>query len=350
MSVGYLTAGVLLFLAFSGPADACSVSLSTVRVPPNFRVLVQHGTVAIPGIRVEVYDNADLEKSGGETEWKPILTLLTGPDGAAEVQNLASGSYLVETKGPGAGSAVYAQVSAKRGKVSNQLSLEWPFSWRGILKAKSLAGELASNNPWMPFENVRLELWTAGAVSPMSVIETGPEGRFQFDKTKPGIYVLRVRGQQKLARDWQVEGDIPIELAPPALGLPDSLSLHLAMTSCGITYDTCPTPNVVSSASRHIRILDPLGAAIANAKYELLDQSGRALAQGITDDAGITHLPPGLLGKLTLQVFSPGFTLLQQPLILLSPDDRADEILVTLAVHGSERQCSAVSLEKHATP
>lgn len=349
MSVGYLTAGVLLFLGFSGPVDVCSVSLSTVRVSPSFRVMVQHGAVAVPGIHVEVYDNADLEKSQGETKWKPILTLLTGPDGAAEVQNLSPGSYLVETKGPGAGSAVYAQVSAQRRKVSNQLSLEWPFSWRGILKAKSLTGELASNNPWAPFQNIHVELWAAGVTTPLAVEDTGAEGHFHFNETKLGIYILRIRGQQKgVADQWQVEGDIPIELSPSAVDLPESLSLHLSETSCGITYSSCPVPNVVAVASRRIRILDPLGAVIANAKYQLLNQHGETLASGSTNSDGMVELSSELLGKLTLVIASPGFTLLKQPLELVAPDSHAGDLLVSMAVHGDEKQCSAVSLEKHA--
>jgi hypothetical protein len=349
-SLGYLTAGVLLFLGSVGLADACSVSLSTVRVSPNFRVMVQHGTVPIPDISVEIYDKADLEKSQGETDWKPILTLLTGQDGAAGVHNLAPGSYLVQTRGPGAGSAVYARVLAKGHKTSNEISLEWPFSWRGILKIRTLAGELASNNPWTPFQNIHMELWTAGATTPLAVEDTGVEGHFHFNEAKPGIYILRIRGQQKGVGDqWQVKGDITIELSPSA-DLPDSLSLHLSETSCGLTYSSCPVPNVVAVASRRIKILDPLGAVIANAKYELLNQRGEALASGSTDSDGIAELSSELLGKMTLVIASPGFSLLKQPLELAAPDIHASDLLVSMALHGDKNQCSAVTLEKHATP
>ena len=164
MSLGYLAAGVLLCRGFPGLAGACWVSLATVRVSPTFRVFVLHGSDPVSGIEMAVFDNADLAKSSGETEWKPkpTLTLVTGPDGVVDIQNLKPGSYLIETKGPGKGSAVNVEVSAKRVKASNRITLAWPFSSDGILKTRALVGQLASNNPWIPFQDIHVELWTAG--------------------------------------------------------------------------------------------------------------------------------------------------------------------------------------------
>ncbi len=251
-------AAVLFFLGFPGPAGACWFSLATVRVTPTFRVFVLHGSDPISGIEVEVFDNADLERTHGKTEWKPILILFTGPDGAVDVQKLRSGTYLIETKGPGKGSATYAHVSNGHGKVSNRITLEWPFSLDGILKTRALAGQLVSNNPWIPFQDIHVELWTAGAKTAISAVNTGAEGHFHFEQTTPGIYILHVRGQQKGVGDnWQVDGDIPLELSPSAANLPEVLSLQLAESSCGISYSSCPAPNIVAMTSRRIRVRDP---------------------------------------------------------------------------------------------
>jgi uncharacterized GH25 family protein len=97
MSLGCLAAGVLLCLGFPGLAGACWISLPTVRVAPTFRVFVLHGSDPVSGIEVAVFDNADLAKSSGETEWKPkpALTLVTGSDGAVDIQNLKSGSVFI---------------------------------------------------------------------------------------------------------------------------------------------------------------------------------------------------------------------------------------------------------------
>jgi hypothetical protein len=353
MSLGYLAAGVLLCLGFPGLAGACWVSLATVRVSPTFRVFVLHGSDPVSGIEMAVFDNADLAKSSGETEWKPkpTLTLVTGPDGVVDIQNLKPGSYLIETKGPGKGSAVNVEVSAKRVKASNRITLAWPFSSDGILKTRALVGQLASNNPWIPFQDIHVELWTAGAKTPISAENTGAEGHFHFEQTTPGIYILHVRGQQKGVGDnWQVEGDIPLELSPSAVNVPEVLSLQLAESSCGISYSSCPAPNVVAMTSRRIRVRDPLGAVIARAEYELDDPSSAMKAHGSTDSNGIAELPPGLLGKMTLVIASPGFTLLKQPLDLRAFDSNAGDLLVSMAVQMSEDQCSSVSLEKHATP
>ena len=350
MSLGWLAAGVLFFLGFPGLACACWFSLPTVRVAPTFRVFVLHGSDPVSGIEVEVFDNADLEQAHGKTEWKPILTLFTGPDGAVDVQKLRPGTYLIETKGPGKGSATYAEVSTRRGKAGNRITLAWPFSPDGILKTRALAGQLASNNPWIPFQDIHVELWTAGAKTAISAENTGAEGNFHFEQATPGIYILHVRGQQKgVGNNWQVDGDIPLELSRSAANLPEVLSLQLSESSCGISYSSCPASNVVAMTSRRIRVRDPLGAVIAHAEYELDDRSSAMKAHGSTDSNGIAELPPDLLGKMTLVIASPGFTLLKQPLDLRAFDANAGDLLVSMAVQMSEDQCSSVSLEKHAT-
>jgi hypothetical protein len=352
-SLGHWAAGFLLMFGLAWRADACWITLATVPVSTSFHVVVQHGSTPIPGIPVVVFDNTDLAKWTSETEWKPkpILTLVSGTDGVVDIQNLKPGSYLIETKGPGKGSAVNAEVSAKRVKGSNRISLEWPSSWAAIVKAKTLAGTLASNNPWVPFQDIHVELWTAGAKTPIAAEDTGTEGHFHFEQTTPGIYILHVRGQQKGVGDnWQVDGDIPLELSPSAVNLPEVLSLQLSESSCGISYSSCPAPNVVAMTSRRIRVRDPLGAVIAHAEYELEDRSSAVKAHGSTDSNGIADLPPDLLGKVTLVIASPGFSLLKQPLDLLAPDGRENDLLVSMAVNGFDNQCSSVSLEKHATP
>lgn len=354
ISFGYWAAGFLLMFGLAWQAaNACFLTLPTVHVWTNFRIVVQHGSTPIPGIQVAVFDNADLAKLADKTEWqpKPILTPVTGPDGAVEIQKLKPGSYLIETKGPGQGSAVNAVVSAERVKAGNRITLAWPFSWDGTLKTRALAGQLESSNPWIPFQDIHVELWTAGAKTPISAENTGAEGHFHFEQTAPGIYILHVRGQQKGVGDtWQVDGDIPLELSPSAIHVPDALTLQLGESSCGISYSSCPAPNIVTMTSRRIRVRDPLGAVIAHAEYELEGPSGAIKAHGSTDSNGIAKLPPDLLGKMTLVIGRPGFTLLKQALDLRAFDANAGDLLVSMAVNGFDNQCSSVSLEKHATP
>ena len=164
-----LTAAVLIFIMPPWRADACTISLATVQVSPDFRVIVQHGTMPVPGIQVEVYDSS-------EAGSKPILSILTGNDGAAEIHNLQTGAYMVGIKGPGAYGAVYATVSTKPVKREAQISFEWPSPMMKVLKTRTLSGRLASNNPLTPFENIHAELWTAGAQEPLAVQDTGTDG------------------------------------------------------------------------------------------------------------------------------------------------------------------------------
>lgn len=347
-----LVAAALICMMLPWRADACSVSLSTIQVFSSFRVVVQHGTAPVPGIKLEVYDYADLERKSGDEEWKPVQMLATGSDGAVEIHNLRPGRYLVQTTGPGAGSAVSAEVSAKQQKRTSQIELEWPYFSRKILKANTLTGELASNNPWTPFENIHLELWAAGAHEPLAVQDTGAGGHFHFEEAKSGIYILRIRGQQKKVSDnWRVEGDIPVELFPAASDSTEPLALYLGMTSCGITYDRCPGSGFDIMPSRRLQVLDPLGAIIADAKYRVIDPAGTEIATGSTGSDGMVELSPELSGKVTLTVTNSGPTIFTLPLDLIPPADTAKYLVVAMQVEGfGGSRCNAATLEKNATP
>src|SRR5262245_24896002 len=85
-----VAAMVFLFFALHPLVRACSLSIERIHVSPDFRVIVRHGSTPIPGIKVEVYDEGD-RRSDAETEQKPVLTLVTGRDGVAEIKNLAKG-------------------------------------------------------------------------------------------------------------------------------------------------------------------------------------------------------------------------------------------------------------------
>jgi hypothetical protein len=346
-SIG-LMAAILICVMLPWRADACSRFFPTIQVFPSFRIIVRHRTAPVPGIKLEFFDYADLQRKSDDEEWKPIQMLATGSDGAVEIHNLRPGRYLVETTGPGSGSAVEVEVSAKQQKRTSQIELEWPS--REILKASALTGELASNNPWTPFENIHLELWAAGAHDPLAIQDTGAGGHFHFAEAKSGIYILRVRGQQKRVSDyWRVEGDIPVELLPTAADSIEPMALYLGMTSCGITYDRCPGSDSHMMPSRRLQVLDPLGAIIANAKYRVMDPASTEVAAGTTGSDGIVELSNELSGEVTLLVTNSGPTIFTLPLDLIAPTDTAKYLVVAMQVEGfGGSHCNAATLEKHA--
>lgn len=329
----------------------CMRSLPSVKVPPSFRISVWHDAEGVSGIPIEVYNDPVPYIEGVKPT--PALTVRTDQDGNAEIRNLAPGVYVIQTTGPGQGSAVYAVVARNHPTPSSEIKLEWPYSRKKILKSRFLAGELISNDPWHPLENIHLELWTAGSSRPLSVADTGPGGLFHFDESRAGIYVLRIRGHQKdLASDKQIEGDLPIQLSPST---PDSteISLRLDETDCGIEYSNCAFKGEkpVVMASRRIQVLYAPGMAeyptIDGARFKLLNDRGLSIAEGITDKNGIAELPSDATGRTTLVVASPLLTTLQQTLDLLTPVAGAPGLAVTL---NQLDQCSTVTLEKHATP
>ena len=347
---------ILVCLGLLAPAHACTRSLATVHVSSDFRVAVSNGSTPIPGIQVEVYNEGELYRGDAGTEWRPVLTLVTSRDGVAEVKNLDKGMYLVETKGPGAGDAVYAEVSDNSDKLTNQVKLQWPSSQSEIFKIRSLSGELVSNDPWTPFENINVELWAAGLEKPLAVIDTGSQGRFRFSETRPGLYVLHIRGHQKNPRGSQVEGGLPVELAPSDLDASASLALRLDETTCGIEYSRCAVNmSPVSTSSRRLRVMYKPGMSeypgVENAKFRLFDDHGVTIAEGATDHDGIAQMPSQFAGRATLVVASPLLTTAEQVLELLPPDGRASDLVVTMIpMAEGDSQCSAVSLEKNATP
>jgi hypothetical protein len=340
-------AGILLSILFSRALFGCTTSRSEVLVPPTFRISVWHEKEPVSGIQIAVYDVKDSHSDG---EWKPMLRLFTAKDGDVEISGLHDGRYIVQTEGPGQGSAAYAIVSTTHKHPQTGITLQWPFSWHDILKVRTLTGELASNNPWQPFENIHLELWTAGASAPLAVKDTGRNGHFHFNETNPGIYVVRIRGEQKgVSPNWQVEGDIPIELLSNDTNAAQSLASYLSQSSCGIQYNSCPIPGALALPSRRLQVHDPFGAVIANANYRVLDPAGTELATGTTSSKGIAELPSELEGKVTLVVASTGFMLFTLPVDLIPPEDPAPYLAVVMGVQGyGGDQCSTAVLEKHA--
>jgi hypothetical protein len=344
------------FVASHPPAQACSLSLERIHVSSDFRVIVSHGATPIPGIPVEVYDEDERQQGNVSAERKPILTLVTAQDGVVEIKNLDKGAYLVTTKGPGGGSTVYAIIGNRPEKIRNEITLQWPFSLHETLKIRNFSGELLSNDPWKPFQNIQVELWAPGLEKPLAKEDTGPEGRFHFDVTLPGIYVLRVIGRQDgVDPGHQIGGELAVELDPSAQDAMASLVLRFAMTTCGITYSSCPSSNTpLATASRRIRVVNEPGTSeypeVRDAKYKLLDGRGASIAEGTTDHDGFAKLPSEFIGKATLVVGSSLLTAIQQPLDLLPTDESAPNLVVTMTAIGGSHNCSAASLEKNATP
>jgi hypothetical protein len=345
---------VMFGTLFSTKLFGCMRSLASVKVPPSFRVSVWQDAKAVPSITLDIYDEALPSVEGVQP--KPYLTLRTDQDGNAELKNLAPGTYVIGTAGPGQGSAEYAIVATDHPKPSSEIKLELPYSREKALKSRALAGNLISNRPWHPLENIHLEVWTAGSYAPLAVADTGPDGRFHFDEFRPGTYILRVRGRQKdISPDEQLQGDIAVELSPSA---PDAteISLRLDMSDCGLEYSNCPASKPVAMASRRIQVLNVPGMAeypaINGAHYRLLDDHGISIAEGTTDKNGIAKLPFDATGKATLIVANDLSSMLQQPLDLLSADENAPDLVVTMTpiVGSDNNNCSTVSLEKHATP
>jgi len=171
---------------------------------------------------------------------------------------LKQGTYLIETSGPGGRDAVFAEITEKPLKPSSEVALEWPYTLMGTLKVAAFSGRLVSNDPWSPFQSVQVQLWAPGIETPLAVQVTDALGRFHFNETRPGIYVVSVQGRsEKSDRDHQIQGRLSVELSPSSPDALTSISLRLGMTTCGMEYSGCPlsSDTVLATASRRVKVI-----------------------------------------------------------------------------------------------
>jgi hypothetical protein len=319
---------ILILSMFVGSlAKACTIFSSTVTAAPNFDLLVQDHGKPVAGIRIVV-------TSIGDETHRPVVQATSNQQGKVAVRGLLPGEYSIDNLGPIQTGGLIAVVK-KNGfaRLSKPITFQWPSL--GIAKTKRLEGVFRSADPEHPFDAVEVSVSTAADGTELASSNSGSDGRFDFGNLPAGLYVVQVRAKQPgIPKNWEVEGPIAVEVTQGSSS-PNQLELALGKTSCGIWYAQCPEQKSIELASRQIKVSDPNGAVIRAAQYSLEDKSGRKVANGESNHQGVIELSAGLGGGYKLKIYSTGFTPLEQPLNLITPEASAKSLNVLLNTRGN---------------
>lgn len=112
----FATASIAVFSSLLlQTATACSLVPCVndgIELNPNVSVLVKHEAEGLAGITIEIIRNSHAER--------PMLSVLTGPDGTARMSDLAPGEYWLRAEMLGIGAAYHCfhvpQHPSKRAK------------------------------------------------------------------------------------------------------------------------------------------------------------------------------------------------------------------------------------------
>ncbi len=187
---------------FIPSAAACSLVPCVndgIEVNPNVSVVVKHEGKALGGVTIEII-------RGESSTERPILSLLTHPDGTAQISDLEPGEYWLRAGLLGIGAADHcfhvAQHPSKHAK--KLLRYEWGY---GAPVVRQVVGALIDTQPgtggtplWnllhpidVPISGAALQLRNARTGELLRTISDN-RGEFTFDLIPNGMYVLHSEG------------------------------------------------------------------------------------------------------------------------------------------------------------
>lgn len=233
-SAAFLVVGSLL--TFRSNSNACTrFDLTPIRVSNQFDVVVRDRGKPVIGMGVVV------ERWRPQSEdWEQVARLITGITGIVHFTGLVVGFYHVVTDTPAENDSQPIQVTKVSNKASApNIALYWPP--RRVLVTKSVEGSLSSfpdgDDPSVPVSGVQLTILEAYSGRDVAETYTDGEGHFKVDGLSPGLYFIRLLGEdvQEQRRRFfgdRLRGTIAMEYNPLAPNAVTAMPLHVAITSC----------------------------------------------------------------------------------------------------------------------
>jgi len=194
-------------------------------VSEQFYVVVRDRGKPVIGIGVVV------ERWGPQSKvWEQVAKLTTGVTGAVHFVELGVGFYQVATDTPAENDSQPIEVTENSNKkLASKIELYWPPS--RLLVTKTVDGSLSSfpdgDDPSVPEVGVR----------DVAETSTDEDGHFRADGLSPGLYFIRLLGEdsQEQRRRFfgdRLRGTIAMEYNSLARDDVTAMPLHVAITSC----------------------------------------------------------------------------------------------------------------------
>lgn len=214
---------VLLTLLLAIPCFGCARGEVLVKTSPAFTVHITNSYGPVEGLRLLV-----TTEFGDE-----VTSSVTDTTGTARFQLDKEGSFLLTTDHPGAGIGdVLLDVSGA--SQSAEAAFQWPET--PILTTALLRGRIADGlmtAKSTPLAGATLTLLEMVSLRQIGSTTAAEDGSFHFGGVPAGFYFLRVKAKNGGINDPY--GDIPIRVDEKATR--DSLSLAVAQSDCGLSYD-----------------------------------------------------------------------------------------------------------------
>jgi hypothetical protein len=202
---------------------ACARGELAVKTSPLFTVRITNSDGPVEGLRLLITTQLG----------DKVTSSVTDVTGTARFQLHMNGSFLLTTDHPKAGVGdVLLQVSDRDS--SAHMTFQWPET--PILTTVLLRGRIADGlmtSRSTPLVGATLSLLEMISLKQIASTTAAEDGSFQFEGVPAGFYFLRVKAKNGGIND--PDGDIPIRVDEKAAR--DSLSLSVAQSDCGLSYD-----------------------------------------------------------------------------------------------------------------
>jgi len=238
-----------------------------------------------------------LEITSGQGRDQPAVT---DGSGIAKFDHVPEGTWYLRADHdtPSFGTQLDVKANRTAGVV---LPMRWPSA--DPIHVHSAAGTMRGPGAIpgvidQPILSLELLEGVSGRV--LSNTNTSIRGEFDFGKTKPGLYFIRL----------QSFGLVSILVDSSAPAIADKLDLSLTSTSCGLMYtdlSQCQRTELhVNKLAGHVS--DSSGGAMFGAQIFLLDTEQNLAAYASTDRLGNFSFPDPLVGIFQLRIERAGFT------------------------------------------
>jgi hypothetical protein len=302
------------------PCAACTVTVNTIDVGRDFRVLVEDRGQPVRQLQVAL-------SSRGTVDY----TSMTDANGIASFGNVAARVYQLSVSHDSG--LQTTEVRVHRDQFEDSIvRLSWPGA--ALAVAQSLTGVLRIATEESQ-QSISLQVVDGLSGRVLRSGTTAPGGVFEFQGLPDGRYFLRLTTSE--LTNWprtKATGSIPVVIQSSSQT--DHLDLDIGWSSCGLYYANQSSCKQSEFELKKLAgsIVDASGAVIVNTEISLFDLNGKLISRTQSDRAGEFALMGPETGTYRLLVQSAGFTPLRRT-VKIGPNSKGSAVQVQLGVFGA---------------